>query len=136
MTDSIADLQAKYKEVVGKNPPNKYINNEKWLMEQIDEALVKGPENMEPTITDPETTKPEAGPDTTPEIVPVDPPKTAAQEKKEAAAAKGKVPANVQKTGNDLLAQGLIGTFYSGDGEGGNWEMKIDTKGLSIKKLK
>jgi len=134
MSEDIAMLQAKYKEVIGADAPNNKKNDGIWLMNKIDETLGVPPEAPIIETNNDDVEAPEPVP--TPAPAETDPPKSASQEKREESLKGGKIPAKVQETGDDLLAQGLIGKFYSGDGEGGNWEMLIDKDGLSIKKLK
>lgn len=143
MSNDLIELQAQYKDIIGEDAPNNKKNDKEWLIKKIDEFVENGPEapevDTEPTTTDPGAVEEEDCQDTVseaPVVTEVDPPKTAAQEKKEAkAAAKDKTPETVVTVGEDLKAKSLVGKFYTGDGEGGNWEIFIDKSGVSYKKL-
>ena len=101
----MTDLQEQYTELYGKKPAAAYKNNEEWLRNKIDLALENGTEEL--------------------------PPKTASQERREKACKECKdTPADVLVLAKSLEVQDLIGKFYSGE-----WEIYIETKGTSFKKL-
>lgn len=141
-------LQAKYKELYDKEPPNRWKTDTDWLMKEIDRAVEKGvttPETTEePTAPAEETlpgTTPEA-PEPEPAVPEQDPPKTAAQERAELETESTDdlpipqtIPQIVADTAKELEEKSLIGKFYTGDGEGGNWQILINEKGTSIKNI-
>ena len=126
-------LQKKYEELYGTPPNNKFKNNADYLRNKIDEALEKGVKTSDEDGAPAEAgtpgavTKDENGAPVGPDQAPADG-ETPSDDGE-------KYPKPVQDTIDELEGKRLIGKFYTGDGEGGNWEILINENGTSVKKL-
>ena len=144
MSDLIA-LQTEYEELYAKPAADAYKNNEEWLRSKIDLALEKGPDadnESAPPAEEPAAPEKEPAPEAATAPAVEDTPKADEEtepvvddEKGSEPAKEGETPQVVLDTMASLEAQKLIGTFYTGDGEGGNWEIVIDKSGASLKNL-